>query len=553
MARELTSGFPLAAQIPEGFIRTVFAATFLRTLPKFTGSTTAGVLDVWFRRPTVHLIPNPNPFQNLIEVQLPLTARLSGRADETNATFTARPNLIQIEVPHNGQTLIAPVIDFRPSAANAFAVKADVKAFELVLLSTLSQTLKAISPIPAAPLFPDSGRKFFMRTFSTESGSSTANFLGIFLTGEPTIPPLPTNIDAHVTSNGKDAAVLVPRDVLDAQTAAGLASRGLGQLPAPLPGNDGYILNRLNIEFRAGHVHMTGSISGFDNVNFEAWLQLWANGNRIEVNVLRTRHNGGGLFNFVDFFSAGALTRLLEEVLPKAIGSVGAAAFGNAALFASDVPLERAGAAVRAFGNVGVSPAGLNVPVQLIDSTIPPATAPPYYRGHTVSREFHIASGCRFGDLIKHPRRFPTWQSAIRAGYNGCYTCQRDYNVVAAGNLRIRLARQGPRNNPTPKAELDLKLSSDVKRFGEPVGPLHEQPVAARMWTDENSGDIVTEAAINNLVSGIWTLTVTWDGWTVTGNVDIRRTWVDRDGNQQGERTRVAARHGASSFTVSYE
>ena|SRR5215212_218068 len=556
MARELTDGYPLAAHIPERFIARIFAKAFLRLLPMISRSVDGQTLDVWFKTPTARLVHSTHPLENLIEAELPLLARLSERGDETHAVFRTRPNLIQVEIDFEGRRLIAPMVDFRPTASTAFTVDADVDAYEPVLLATLGAALRAISPFTAAPLFPAGDRQFFLRSYTTAAGTADENVLALFITNEPAPPPLPARIDPQ--NGGPDeAAVLVPRDLIDARMAAGLAAAGLGTLPAVLPGDDGLVLLSLAIDLRVGHVFMSGRVRaevlGLESdVAFRAWLQLLVNDDAITVNVLRAEQDGDAVFDVLDLFTAGALTRMMEEVLPAAIGSVGGGAFGGVGLFAGEVPIDQGYASVRSSGVVGVSPAGVEIPVRLVDDSSATTISPAYLRAHWLSREFHVAAGCPFGDLIKRPRRFPTWKAAIAAGFNGCSTCQPGFNVVAAGDFRLELAgapAAGDGDDARPSYE--LAYTGSAKRFGVPIGPLREVRKNLRGGVDE-AGEAKFADGMDFLVPGPWTLTVRWDGWSVSGPVDVHKRWLDAAGHTQGERTLVTVRKGDDAFTVTH-
>jgi hypothetical protein len=214
-----------------------------------------------------------------------------------------------------------------------------------------------------------------------------------------------------------------------------LVRQGLKNLPAPVPRQDGLSLTALSIGWDTGFFFITGAakkeVGPFTgSVTFQAWVQLYVADSKVDVIVRRTDQDGDWLLDVGDLFTAGAITRLLEEIIPRAVSSIGGGAFGSLSVFASGVPAEQAFATVHALGNVGIHLTGLSIPVIPVgdDTQNPPAV--PYHRGNTDTREFHVA-GCQFGDKLKavRLRQFPTWQAAIAAGYNGCWTCQREFNA----------------------------------------------------------------------------------------------------------------------------
>lgn len=553
MARELTDGFPIAAQIPERFISRVFAKAFMQLMAHVTRPIGNRTLDVWFEVPTARLIPSKNPFENLLEVELPLIARLSDRRDESRGVFRARPSLIQVQVQVDGVDLIAPMVDFRPTASSAFSMEAEIDAYREPVLSVLRDALRAVSPFTAAPLFPHGGRQFFLRNYTAAAQTSREDLVGIFVSGEPDVPPLPAKVQARVAATDTSVAVLLPRDVVDAQVKTSLAAQGLGSLPAPLPNGAGVVLRSLSVELVDGFIHMSGRVATeagpfTARASFEAWLSLFIHDDVVTVTVDRTETDGDALFDVVDLFTGGGLTDFFKALLGGAVKTLAGGAFGNVGLFVKDVPLDRAMAAVSTQGRIVITPLGLQIPVGLVDDSSPATIEPPYVRTHELTREFH-ERGCKFGEMIKHPQRYPKWQAAIAAGYNGCFTCQRQFNVVAAGFLVVEVSG--------PSAEVAigrptyvLTYTANVKRFGVPVGPLKEERGFVR--SRHRDADVVFTDRVDFLVPGPWTLKVEWDGWTVTGAVDVRKHWTDHAGNEQGQRTTVTVTRGEAALAVAH-
>lgn len=108
------------------------------------------------------------------------------------------------------------------------------------------------------------------------------------------------------------------------------------------------------------------------------------------VDVIRTKHDASFFVGLADLFSAGAITRTLEEVLPRAVGGVGAGAFGNLGVFATDaVPEPHLFATMDVSGNIDIWPGGLGIPTDLVARSAASSFPPPVYLlGHTDSREF---------------------------------------------------------------------------------------------------------------------------------------------------------------------
>lgn len=127
----------------------------------------------------------------------------------------------------------------------------------------------------------------------------------------------------------------------------------------------------------------------------------------------------------------------------------------------------------------------------------------PYFRGHVVSREFHKA-GCDFADLIKASNRrlFPTFQNAIQKGYDGCATCQPDFNVASFGDLNVRVVHPAG-----VEPDMPLTLTADyvdnAVRFNVPLAPDREENDSATPFDD---GGVPTHSvSLSHIVPGGWT------------------------------------------------
>ena len=551
MARELTHGYALVGQISERTISDIVARSFLQFLPTVNRQVGSRMVNVWFKKPSAKLVTSNNPLQNIIEVQLPFTARQSDRYDECHGTLIARPSLLQVQVNHQGRTLIAPKVDFRGTTPTAVDLTLDRQEFQPTVREALVESLQGQPPITAGPLFPDSGRPFFFRSF-TGANATGGNVLAIFIADADPSPPLPTTTQNHA---GNGIKVLIPREAIDQNVRSGLAAQGLGTLPAVIPGHPDITLMSLAIELKSGHIFVTGSadkdIGPFTStVRFKAWITLWIEDNAVIVEVARTQQDGDFLADFLDFFSAGAVTRALEDAIPAAVRSISGGAFGNLSLFANDVPLEAAFSAARGFGSVLIRPDGLGVPVALVDRAAAIPVEPPYIRAHKHSREFHI-QGCEFGDLIKveNLRRFPTWQSAVQAGYDGCMTCQPEFNVSSYGELEVMFI--GPTGAELPAPVLKASYAGNAIRFGVPIGRLVETTDRGHGQLDNNQ--VVHFRRLTPLVPGPWDMKLSWGTWEISRRIEVERRWVNAQGGREGLRTKVRAVHGESSIQVTYE
>ncbi len=539
MAREFTAGFAAVGQIAEPMFERIVQRNFLRQMPKVERQVGGVLVQVWFDTPEVKLLPSVNPLLNLVEVRVPFVARTGDRFDETLGVLTVTPSLTQTE--EDG--LVAPMLDFRGAAGLRLTV--DKPPFEAAVRGALTAYLAAQSPIVASPLFPGGGNAFFKNFV----GATRADNVFCIFLDDGVGPALP---NAMPNRAGASIMALVPRERVEESVAAARAAQGIAALPCPVPGQDGMTLKALSIELKVGHVYLSGTVEtdGLfgSEVQFEAWLQLWAAHGSISINVLRTRQDGGVWADFLDFVSGGAVTRMLEEAIPAAVRNLGGGAFSDLGLFAREVPVQAAFVAAEAFGNVLILPEGIGVPVILLDADAVSPERPPYLRVNVKSREFHVP-GCRFGDriLTTRLRRFPTWQAAVAAGCDGCATCQPAYNVAAYGNLEVLVA--GPVGAAgTP--EVVVRYAGNASRFGVPLGRIEESD--KRPTRSIRGGQVVYRFDLRRIVPGPWDLRVSWDGWATSGSVVVDRRWRDAAGAEQGQDTAANVTFGQAPVTVVY-
>ncbi|MFI6309884.1 hypothetical protein ACIBEK_07095 [Nocardia fusca] len=226
---------------------------------------------------------------------------------------------------------------------------------------------------------------------------------------------------------------------------------------------------------------------------------------------------------------------MFDEIIPAAVSSIGTDAFGDlAATFATGaVPAPQKYALMNIDGIIDIWPTGLGIGASLVQNA-PPSTYPPptYLRGHEFNREFHTETR-KYGILIKQPVRFPTWMRAIELGYNGCWYCQPDYNVVAVGQLRVEVA-----GNFAPKPEVTAELVNHVQRFGVTVAP---GVVHLRRRTRTYFAPL--------LVPGSWKVTITQEDWTITTTVAVGKAWRSQD-QVHGDATVVHAEVGSTTVTT---
>lgn len=548
MPTELTDGFDLAAQISSEMVRRVFSASFLRLLPGLRQNIAGNELTLWFSTPSLTLLPKPLVFVNPVEITLPFLARASDQFDEATGAVVIRTTISQVEVGSGADTLIAPVVDFRPNAVDSFQVTGLSATGQPIwasrITAAIKPTLERISPFTAGPLFPERSAQYFLSTQPDASFGTGVGVLCVYIwTSGGSPPPVPRSVTPRRISADR-AVALVPRDRVEQAIEAGLQANGLRNLPKDV---GGVTLTAFSIQWRDfgvgdGHFYLTGEVDHFlGDVSFEAWVKLHVDHGQVKVDVLRTKHDASFFVDLADLFSGGAITRMLEEVLPRAVGGIGGGAFGSLAVFATGaVPEPQAFAAMDVDGKIDIWPSGLGVPADLVATSSPPSFPPPaYLRGHRATREFHTES-CEFGALIKSPARFPTWQYAIAMGYNGCWYCQQEHNVVAVGQLFVEVAGVA---SPMPK--VSAQLISEVKRFGVTVRPQVEELQGRFGWNEAKKSRTYSA---HPLVPGTWQVIVSHEDWQVTTTVEVAKAWRS-EGATHGTATMVHTEVGSPVVT----
>lgn len=372
-----------------------------------------------------------------------MTARLSNRIDEALVGVTARGRIVDRKLTVDGKSRACPAVDFNQSSPSDFTVGQSIPEYDAAVLPVVTALLRKLSPFSLAPLAAGAGTRLYRTYFNAEGHTDGLLVTFVSLLGGATPPTVTGRVSVDT-----DAALIVPDDLLNPAIAAGMASAGLGSLPAQL--NPDVRVSGLSVTLQNGHILMDGAgtntteVLGIDidtDFSFKVFAQPLVQGGVVTMHVLSTQQDLDGAFaDFADFISAGALTRLMEEMVPKALEGMSLGSFAGLDFFSPTAPAnDSAPASVNTIIRVFVN--GLILQYDVASPVSPARVRPPYFRGHVVSREFHRA-GCDFGDLIKASNRrlFPTFQNAIQKGYDGCATCQPDFNV--ASSRRRQTARR---------------------------------------------------------------------------------------------------------------
>lgn len=539
MSLDLSHGFFAETQISARTARQIFAANFLtRVGLSRTTAPDGSELLIWFDRPELSFALSPDPAANGVVVVLETIARLSSRMDEARVVVSARGTIVDRTLVVAGQTRACPSVNFNNSAASDFTVTSTPNAdYDGPVLVAVTALLRSQSPFALGPLAPGQGSRI-IRTYFGEGHEE--GFLVMFPVpfGQPATP-------ATVAAHGGDAVLLIPDDLVNRAIDAGKAQAGLATLPAQI--NENVRANSLDVLLQNGHIRIDGSgvamteVLGIDidtDFTFSVFVQPLIQGGQVRINVLSAQSDfSGAVADFADFITAGAITRLMEEMLPNALDGLSLGSVQGLTFYSDTAPPgDSAPATVSEIPRVFVNGLGIFYDVHVSE---PAPLQPPYFRGHKGSKEFHVTP-CEFGDVIssKNLRRFPTRNAAIRAGYDGCKTCQPEFSVASFGDVAVTVVHP-PDVEPGKPVTVEADYRDDLVRFGVTLSPDAEK-AESRSPFDDN-GVLKHFVQLPRIVPGAWMVTVTCGDWFVSAPVGVRRRFIDAAGAVQGERTELSA------------
>jgi hypothetical protein len=489
-----------------------------------------------------------------VEVDLFLTARLSGRFDEGRLGFKVRGPIVDRAVTVGGRARVCPSADFSavtPGGLNL--VMSTNPAYEEPVRTVVAELLRQ-DQVAVGPLLPAGGKRVY-QVYRDLPGHETVGLLVAFVApfGDR---PAPETVQNLVTPPGEGAFLLVPDDLVTPAIDKGLARAGLATMPAQL--NPDVRVNRLSVTLQNGHIRIEGActkttdVLGIDidtDFNFTAFVQpIVKDDGTIGIHVITTQQDLDDTFaDFADFITAGALTRLLEELVPAAVGGIALGQIQGLDFLSDTAPAgDSAAATPSSLLSVFANGIGISYAVHF---SVPDVVIPPVFRGHTHTREFHV-KGCQFGDLIAKAnlKPFPTHQAAIQAGYDGCATCQPDFNVAVFGDLTVHVDHPAD-VEPDQPMTVHIDYAGNVVRFGVTLAPQPEEIVDPTA-SDDGHGMPANFATFSNIVPTPWVITATCGAWSATETVTVQRRFKDATGVTQGAVTTVRGTVGQPGLAV---
>ncbi|GCB44056.1 hypothetical protein [Streptomyces sp. NL15-2K] len=545
MSLDLSHGFFGEVQFNTQTVRQVFAANFLERAGTVRMSFPGRELSMWFDQPGVALVKHPDPAVARVEVTLGLFARLSDRSDEARALFTARGTIKDRKLLVGTETRACPSVDFKDAApADIVQTFTTNSEYDDPVATAVRKVLQE-SPFALGPLADASGKRFYRTYFDVPNHPQGMLVMFIAAFGEPPTPPTVT--ERRFSS---DAMLLVPDDLVKPAIDKGLAQAGLATLPAQL--NPDVKVNSLQVSLQNGHIRIEGSGTNTTEVlsipietdfTFKAFVQPLVNADgTVGIHVISTQQDLVGAGSaFADFISAGALTRLMERLLPEAISGLSLGSISGLDFFASNTPRrdDSAPATPGSLPIIFANGMGIRFDVHV---SMPNDIKPPYIRGHVDSKQFHV-KGCQFGDLITfaHLRKFPSTTAALAAGFDGCAVCQPEFHVPEFGDLSI-VVEHPEGVQPGLPVTVRATYAGDLVRFGVTLVPAAEEDVSAE--TIMSNGVPTHFLTFDHLVPADWTVLATAGTWSVETAVRVGTRVLAPDGSVEGKGTQLRATVG---------
>ncbi len=454
MPSELTAGFDVAAQIGEKAVEKVYQAYYESgTFPNYvvesyqSGQEPATV-EVFFGPPSLQFVSHaglPNP----VRLTFPFLFRLSNDVQEySGSTAVVAATSKDTKWVEDGPAVVITV-DFSGLGDHLFEFVQDDWTLASNPESFPPEFEDEIKPVIISSLKVASTKLQISPTLIHANGFFTAqtylhppdtNFLGVFVKHADVdqdppgnMAPYPGVYPGSTIGNG----IAIPADTVNASIQQNLIDMGLDpdSLPSPMPGDPDRTVYKMNIQLRDGHLKVTGDV---DDVEFTAKLGLKSTGSGLETFTISVDFDLPWYMDIADVFSGGALTRFFEEELPKSLGglsqSVAGLGFVADALPDPSIPGNPVTIRVELAGPVTIRTTGLILRMSVTpEFEAAPEKKPSYVKGNKETKEFHRGASCPYGKKLKWQKTkyLLSEAAAIRQGYNGCWTCAREYSHPA--------------------------------------------------------------------------------------------------------------------------
>jgi hypothetical protein len=538
MASALTAGFDFAGEISQEAIEEVIKGYHgSGTIPSLVTESYASpqgpaMMEIYFGPPKLEII-SQGGLSNPVRIDFPFVLRLSYNDQEYQGSATVVVSTAKESVIVGSEEAVVITIDFSGLGDDLFEfslhpwTEAFPTEFDSDIKPVIINSLRAVSTeLQISPALVHGNGFFTAQSYIKPDKDS---FVGVFVNESNVEMSAPENMDRF---GGSDGGLAIPADTVNASIKQNLKDMGLDSdsLPSPMPGDSDLTVYALCIQLRDGHLRVTGDV---DDIEFSANLGLKISGGTVTTIVHKVDFDLPWYLDFLDAFG-GAITRAMEEELPKALSGLSQAMSGLD-LFASNLPNPNLPGNpvtinVSVGGLVSIRSSGIVIPIGInpqFDAV--PIELPTYIKGNRETKEFHLSTTCIYGKKLswKKTQYLPGLVPAIRQGYNGCWTCAREYSHPAG---RIIFTVQSTGNAP------DTEIAREIGIVGKLVDPLFidgvevtDPPFESRKtYVKKSDGNGIWEISVtsmSNLVQpGNWEFTVTSENWTAVCEFNVKPT-----------------------------
>lgn len=538
MSNQLTAGFDIAGQIGQETIENIFKAYYESgTFPShvkqpYQSSQGEATMDIFFGPPSLKFITQPS-LSIPLHLKFPFLFRLSTDVKEYAANASVVVSTAKESVIVGAEEAVVITIDFSGLGDHLFEFELEYGTanfppeFETDVKAVIISSLKAASTeLQISPTLVH-GSGFF--TAQSYVLPYDASFLGIFV-NESNVERAPPE---HIEPYPYISSIAIPADTVNASIQKNLQDMGLdpGSLPSPLPGDPDYTVYALSISLRNGYLKVTGDV---DDIDFTARLGLTGTGNGFKTVVKNIDFDIPWYLDILDAFSAGAITRSLEEELPNALNGLSQAVSGLDVLADSlpnpNVPGNPVTIRVEVKGNVTIRTDGLIPAISVTpEFNKAPIEKPTYVKANKETKEFHRGTKCQYGKRLKwqNTKYLIDETAAIRLGYNGCWTCAREFSHPA-GRLIFGFKSNGHSPGETIEREIEVegKLMEPMVIDGVEVTdpPFLTKKTHSRKVNDEGTWSASNGFSSNLVQPGLWRFTARFEGWVGTCELEVKPT-----------------------------
>lgn len=556
MAKDLTNGFDIAAQVSEEVSQDIFRMSYWTGgIPDYiskTGSQNSSeITEVYFDQPNLQFV-KIGDLPNAVTINLRFTTRVFPETIEIPGDVKITMTAI-IKVQQDGSSVI--VVDFANvpdqfdfkffwMPENTQILESRVKP---LITNTLFQKLKILPISP--PVSSDVGFfTFQVYVLSNESVPNTKQnrFISIYVNKENNQlnPPGTVNPmlykDPYESWKPKDALrIAIPREIVMPLIDQKLQEMGFKNLPKTSPTDSTVTINSLSMDLQNGHIKVTGNatkeidVLPDPDIDFDVRIGLWIENGILQTNVLYVdadlpwwAESLHFLLPFIGTIILSCVESAMKDAVGKSIGGISQGALSDIAIFSSDLPGTGGIVKVTNTGGVIIQHKGLILPGQVTTVFNKKEVKKPFYIfGHKDSKEFHKTE-CPYHAKMKWQNKVPFINAyeALMKSYNGCAWCYPEYDVSKPGGVefKVRAVSSNPADMTNFLTTIQGECLSVITIGNLKVKPSFKFFRNLEMYSPNND-DIYTSKSYGwyELIPSKWKFTVKTDDWNAECIVDV--------------------------------